>query len=185
MTLKEKWNAVKQNDETCDGMFFYAVKTTGIFCRPSCKSRLPKRDNVEFFDTSDEALEAGYRPCKRCRPDLLEYKPVKEVAEKAKQLIDNFFAAKHELDEEIRRLGVTQHRMIRIFKEQYGVTPSEYMNELRIHEAKSRLAATGESIIDIAYSVGFNSLSAFYRLFRRMTGVSPANYRKTIGRKTT
>lgn len=182
MTVKEKWNAVKQNDESCDGIFFYAVKSTGIFCRPSCKSRLPKRENVEYFDTSDQALAAGYRPCKRCRPDLLEYKPVKDVAEKAKQLIDNFFAAKQELDQEIKSLGVTRHRMIRIFKEQYGVTPSEYMNELRIEEAKSRLAETDESIIDIAYSVGFNSLSAFYRLFRKMSGVSPANYRKTRGK---
>lgn len=185
MTLKEKWNAVKQNDESCDGIFFYAVKSTGIFCRPSCKSRLPKRDNVEFFNTSEKALAAGYRPCKRCRPDLLEYKPVQEVAKKAKMLIDNFFAAKQELDREIKRLGVTQHRMIRIFKEQYGVTPSEYMNELRIEEARFRLASTDESIIDIAYSVGFNSLSAFYRLFRKITGVSPANYRRTKRKKTT
>lgn len=181
MTLKQKWIAVKQNDESCDGIFFYAVKSTGIFCRPSCKSRLPKRDNVEFFNKSDEACAAGYRPCKRCRPDLLEYKPVQEVAEKTKRLIDNLFAAKQELDHEIKELGVTQHRIIKIFKEQYGVTPSVYMNELRIHEAKSRLTATNEKIIDIAYSVGFNSLSAFYRLFRKMTGVSPANYRSTRG----
>lgn len=84
MTLKDKWDAVKQNDKTCDGIFFYAVKSTGIFCRPSCKSRLPKKDNVTFFNTADQALAAGFRPCKRCRPDLLEFEPIKEIAKKNK-----------------------------------------------------------------------------------------------------
>lgn len=183
MTLDEKWNAVAKNDVTYDGRLFYAVKSTGIFCRPSCKSRIPKRENVVFFNTATEALAAQFRPCKRCRPDLLAYEPIKEVAKKTKQLIDHFFAAKQELDHELSQLGITQHRMIRIFKEQYGFTPSEYINELRIREAKLKLIETEESVIDIAYSVGFNSLSAFYRLFRKLTGQTPANYRKSARKK--
>lgn len=82
------------------------------------------------------------------------------------------------LDEEFKQLGITSNRIARIIKEQYGYTPSEYIIDLRIRDAKVKLIETDEDIIDIAYSVGFNSISSFYRLFRKHTGRSPARYRK-------
>ena len=71
MMREEMWKAVSENDPSYDGILFYAVKSTGIYCRPSCKSKIPKRENVCFFDTAEKARAAGFRPCKRCRSDLL------------------------------------------------------------------------------------------------------------------
>jgi AraC family transcriptional regulator, regulatory protein of adaptative response / methylphosphotriester-DNA alkyltransferase methyltransferase len=76
LTENEKWEAVIKCDKTYDGQFFYGVKTTGIFCKPSCSSKTPLRKNCEFFDEIDKAYTSGLRPCKRCRPDLSDYKPV-------------------------------------------------------------------------------------------------------------
>ena len=79
MTEPEMWEAVQRSDASYDGLFFYAVKTTGIFCRPSCKSKPPKRENLCYFASGEEARAAGFRPCKRCRSDLLEYQPMREI----------------------------------------------------------------------------------------------------------
>lgn len=178
MNQDEMWEAVKNNDERYDGIFFYAVKSTGIYCRPSCKSKLPKRENICFFDTSEESRKAGFRACKRCRSDLLDYKPIKEIAEKVKNLLDSTYFEKLQLQEEMNNVGITYHRMNEIFKDEYGVTVSEYVCNLRLEEAKKKLFNSNEDIIDIAYSIGFGSLSGFYRFFKENTGVSPAKYRK-------
>jgi AraC family transcriptional regulator of adaptative response / methylphosphotriester-DNA alkyltransferase methyltransferase len=178
MTDDEKLDAFLRHDASYDGLFFIAVKTTGIYCRPSCKSKPPKRENFLFIDTGDEARAAGFRACKRCRPDLLEYQPIRDIAEKAKKLIDEAFREKRKLDTQLRDIGVTQHRITEIFKEQYGVTLFEYMNRLRLEEAKRLLLKTNNEIINIAYSVGFESLSAFYRFFKNGAGQSPAAYPK-------
>ena len=178
MTDDEKLSAFLRHDASYDGLFFIAVKTTGIYCRPSCKSKTPRRENFLFVDTGDEAKAAGFRACKRCRPDLLEYQPIRDIAEKAKRLIDEAFREKRELDTQLRDIGVTQHRITEIFKEQYGFTLFEYMNRLRLEEAKRLLSETNDEIIDIAYSVGFGSLSAFYRFFKNGSGQAPAAYRK-------
>ncbi len=91
MTEEEKWKAALSCDADYDGQFFYGVKTTGIFCRPSCKSKSPKREHVVFFDTAEQARKYGLRPCKRCRPDLLEFQPQKEAAEEIKLIYQQFF----------------------------------------------------------------------------------------------
>ena len=78
----EKWQALISCDKDYDGLYFYGVKTTGIFCRPSCKSRMPIRDNVIFFHNSRKAIEMGFRPCKRCRPDQVDFEPNLELIKK-------------------------------------------------------------------------------------------------------
>lgn len=178
MTQEEMWKAVIENDESYDGIFFYAVKSTGIYCRPSCKSKIPRHENVCFFDTAEQARAAGFRPCKRCRSDLSDYQPIREIAEKTKKLLDDSFCERYGLNQELRQLGVSQRRMVEIFKEEYGVTPSEYVGNLRLAEAKRLLESTGNEIIDIAHSAGFGGLSSFYRFFKNRTGLSPAAYRK-------
>lgn len=178
MIEEEMWKAVSENDVAYDGIFFYAVKSTGIYCRPSCKSKRPKRENVRFFDTAEQAKAAGFRPCKRCRSDLLDYQPIKEIAEKAKRLLDDYFQKNQELNQELRHLGISQRRMVEIFKDEYGVTLSEYVGNLRLTEAKRLLSDTNDEIVNIAYSVGFSGLSSFYRFFKTGTGLSPAAYRK-------
>lgn len=178
MTQEEMWKAVSENDASYDGVFFYAVRSTGIYCRPSCKSKNPKRENVCFFDTAEQARAAGFRPCKRCRSDLSDYQPIREIAERAKRLLDDSFRKNRVLDREVRQLGISQRRMAEIFKDEYGVTLSEYVGNLRLAEAKRLLSDTNDEITDIAYSLGFGGLSSFYRFFKDKTGLSPAMFRK-------
>ncbi len=176
----EMHEAVINNDESYDTVFFYAVKSTGIYCRPSCKSKAPKAKNLEFFKTADEARAIGYRPCKRCRSDLLDYKPMREIAQKLKKLIDDMYNESKNLNTEMDKLGMSRKRMAEVFKEEYGVTPSKYVNDLRYEECKRLLKQTEMEVIDIAYSVGFSSLSAFYNFFKTRANMSPAAYRKGV-----
>ncbi len=174
----KKWNAVIHNDSHFDGMFFYAVKSTGIYCKPSCKSKLPKRENVTFYATSEEAQNAGYRACKRCRSDLVSYEPLQDIALKLKNMLDVTFLERQKVESELRNIGLSQRRVIDIFKDTYGLTPKAYIDKLKIEETKNLLCNTDDSIIDIAYAVDFNSLSAFYTFFKERTGLTPSNYRK-------
>ncbi|MEL7607227.1 MAG: Ada metal-binding domain-containing protein [Sedimentibacter saalensis] len=178
MTNDEMWKAVSENDASYDGIFFYAVKSTGIYCRPSCKSKLPKQNNVCFFDAAEQARAAGFRPCKRCRSDISDYQPMKEITGKAKQLLDESFYKRCELNHKLQQLGISHHRMAELFKDEYGVTMSEYVGNLRLEEAKRLLLHTDDEIIEISCSVGFDGLSSFYRFFKKGTGISPAKYRK-------
>jgi len=91
LTDDKMWKAVVDCDKSYDGQFFYAVKTVGVYCRPSCKSRTPLRKNTNYFETQEDAEKAGFRPCKRCRPDLLDYAPMLELAQQTKNLIDDYF----------------------------------------------------------------------------------------------
>ncbi len=179
MTFEEMYEAVLENNESYDSIFFYAVKSTGIYCRPSCKSKAPKKENVEFFTHAHEARTAGYRACKRCRSDLLDYKPMQDMAKKLKKLIDASFAESASLRAEMDTMGLSHKRMVEIFKEEYGITPSQYMNDLRYDEAQKLLTQSNNEIVDIAYSVGFGSLSAFYKFFKERASMSPAAYRNT------
>ncbi len=179
---EEMYQAVAQNNDSYDGLFFYAVKSTGIYCRPSCKSKMPKEENLEYFKTSENAKLAGYRPCKRCRSDLLDYKPMQEIAQRVKVLIDDMFQEVEDLNSEMGKIGLSRKRMVEVFKDEYGVTPSGYVSDLRYKEAKRLLEESDMEVIDIAYSVGFGSLSAFYKFFKERAGMSPAAFRK-VSRK--
>ncbi len=178
ITPLEMYEAVVSNDESYDTVFFYAVKSTGIYCRPSCKSKAPKVENTEFFKTAEEAKLAGYRACKRCRSDLHDYKPMKLIAEKLKLLIDDMFADVGSLNSKIDELGLSRKRIVEVFKDEYGKTPSSYAYDLRYAESLRLLEQTDTELVDISYSVGFSSLSAFYKFFKERTGISPAAYRK-------
>ncbi|MHB8076002.1 bifunctional transcriptional activator/DNA repair enzyme AdaA [Desulfosporosinus fructosivorans] len=180
---EEKWKAALDCDPAYDGKFFYGVKTTGIFCRPSCKSKTPRRESVTFFNTAAEARDSGLRPCKRCRPDLLGFQPQKEIAEKIKAVYDLYSFDHNPLKEELKKLGLSRNRMSQLFHVQYGKTPVEYLNMLRIDKAKKLLADTQDKILQIALQSGFESLSTFYMQFRRMTSVSPKEYRDSAARK--
>ena len=170
MTEQEMWEAVQSSDASYDGLFFYAVKTTCIFCRPSCKSKTPKRENLCYFSSGEEARAAGFRPCKRCRSDLLEYQPMREIAAEIKALLDK--AAP------LGDIGLTPRRMADIFKQEYGVTPKEYADALRLQVSKRMLTETHEKVIEVAYQVGFSSLATFNRFFKQQTGQTPTEYRK-------
>lgn len=178
MTEKEMWEAVISNNAEYDGLFFYGVKSTGIYCRPSCKSKVPKKENVLFFNNSKEAINQGFRPCKRCRSDLLDYKPIKEIASELKRLIDHLWKENIDFKESLKNFGMSNHRMVEIFKEEYGISLFDYAANLKIDYAKEKLEKTDMDIIDIAYEIGFSGLSSFYQFFKKKTGYTPAAYRK-------
>ncbi len=174
------YEAVTQNDENYDGVFFYGVRSTGIFCRPSCPSRKPLRENTVFFANAEEAQAKGFRPCKRCRSDLFTYHPNAEIAEEMKEHLDRLYEQQRSWNDEAETLGLSTRRMVDIFKEEYGVTPKVYMDTLRLKEAERLLTETDAKVIDIASRVGFGGLSTFHRFFKEQTDMSPTEYRKKI-----
>ena len=173
----EMWKASVKCDPGYDGKFFYAVKTVGVYCRPSCKSRTPLRKNVCYFETEAEAEDAGFRPCKRCRPDLIDYTPALEIARQVKELIDACWDRRERLTAEMKRLGLTAGYLSAIFKQQYGMPPIQYMNQRRLDRAKTMLTDTDASIVDVAAELGFDSLSAFYGFFKKHAGTTPKEFR--------
>jgi AraC family transcriptional regulator of adaptative response / methylphosphotriester-DNA alkyltransferase methyltransferase len=182
---EEQWNAIANCDPSYDGQFFYAVKTTGIFCRPSCKSRVPNRENVLIFMTVDAAIEAGFRACKRCRPDKFRW-PTEELAHRAIEYIDTHYSEPLTLGVIADSLHINQYHLHRIFKRIVGVTPVEYLLQERISKAKRLLKESNLSVTEIAVAVGFVNAAHFSTVFRKQTGLSPSAYRsglKTIDAK--
>lgn len=181
MERNEKWDAVMTNDSRCDGLFFCGVKSTGIYCRPSCASKTPKPENVRFFDSAREAEQAGFRPCKRCRPDLVAYDPAAELAQAAKRLIDRSFSRRTELRQGLGALGVTRRHLTEIFEKQYDMSPEQYAAQVRLERAKV-LLREGSSVTDTAFAVGMETPAAFSAFFQKQTGMSPTEY---IAKQTT
>jgi AraC family transcriptional regulator of adaptative response / methylphosphotriester-DNA alkyltransferase methyltransferase len=181
ITDKEKWQAVISCDKGYDGIFLYGVKTTGIYCRPSCKAKAPARKNVFFFNNSTEAAEAGYRPCKRCRPDKAAFDPNMELVNKAKGLIEERYTCLIEAGKVAKEVGVSTSHLTRLFKKHQGTTPTYYINELRINKASELLENTDAKVLEIAYATGFRSLSSFYKCFKQQTGKTPIEYRESRG----
>ncbi|EHQ89796.1 bifunctional transcriptional activator/DNA repair enzyme AdaA [Desulfosporosinus youngiae] len=178
LTDDKMWKAVVDCDKSYDGQFFYAVKTVGVYCRPSCKSRTPLRKNTNYFETQEDAEKAGFRPCKRCRPDLLDYAPMLELAQQTKNLIDDYFQERNRLAAEMKRLGVSASHLAAVFKQQYGMVPSQYLNKTRLDYTRKMLAETDTPIIDIAGNIGYDSLPSFYGFFKKQTGTTPREYRE-------
>ncbi len=177
LSEEEKWQAFARSDPDYDGHYYVAIKTTGIFCRPSCTARTPLRKNVTFYDTGEEAIACGYRPCKRCRPDLILYRPTEEAAELCRKLLEREYHNPVPLGEVLSELNISLGHIGAIFKQQYGVTPLAYRNQLRVEAARRMLRETKLSVIQIAINCGFSSLSPFYAAFKRQTGTAPQQYR--------
>lgn len=180
MSDDDKWNAVIKCDKRYDGLFYYGVKTTGIFCRPSCKAKAPLKKNTFFFDSIDDSLKAGFRPCKMCRPDINEsiYEPNKELIKKAKEILNHSYNKGLDLKASAQELGFSYSHLTRLFKQSYGMTPNEYITKIRINKSKQLLIETNIDILGIAHEVGFKSLSTFYKCFKENVGCTPKEYRK-------
>lgn len=179
LSIDTMWKATISCDPAYDGVFFYAVKTTGIFCRPSCKSRVPNDENVSFYLYSEEAKRAGYRPCKRCRPDLSlkKYDPFSFILEDTMMLIESNYVQNISLNDIASTVGVSRFHLNRIFKERTGYTPRKYLEEVRVKKAKELLLTTNFNSTEIGYQIGYQSISSFYNAFKRNTGLSPRRFR--------
>lgn len=179
MNLQEDimWVAVQSCDANYDGQFFYAVKTTKIFCKPSCKSKTPVRENVIYFPLYSMAINERFRPCKRCRPDLLEPPNEEDVILTAQSIIEKEYASALTLDQLSKQVGMSKYHLHRTFKKIVGVTPMEYMTKIRISKSAELLMQTDLSITQIAHEVGYRSSSHFNVMFRNHLGCSPTVYR--------
>lgn len=171
LSIREMRRALAASDASYDGVFFTAVKTTGIFCRPSCSARKPKPENVEFFSTPRAAVFSGYRPCKRCRPLDTDGKPPAWVA----RLTHRFEAspAKRIAAAELRRMGVDPARARRYFLKHHGMTFQAYCRARRLSDAFRRIRG-GRAVSEVAHDSGFESESGFRTAFARVFGSAPS-----------
>jgi AraC family transcriptional regulator of adaptative response/methylated-DNA-[protein]-cysteine methyltransferase len=171
------WHAVQIRDTTSDGRFVYAVTSTGIYCRPSCPSRKPRRDRVRFFDAPDAARAAGFRACKRCKPDAaLPADPWIERIRRACVYLSNV-DGHPSLATLAARLGGSPYHLQRNFKRLVGVTPREYAEAVRLRKVKGRLRQPGD-ITGAMLDAGYGSSSRFYERAVPKLGMAPSVYRR-------
>jgi len=174
---EERWQAVKRRDPAFDGAFLFAVRTTGIYCRPSCASRPAKRKNVTFFATGAQAEKAGYRACKRCRPDKPGAPdPQMEAVKHACERIETAEEAP-KLAELAASVGLSAYHFHRVFKTITGVTPKAYAAEMRARRAADKLRTAG-TVTEAIYDAGFNSSSRFYESTDARLGMTPGAVRR-------
>ncbi len=172
------WQASVDRDERFRNLFVLAVRTTGIYCRPTCPARRPKRENARFFATPEEARSAGFRACKRCRPDALDAEdPAVELARRVCQQIDAHVDEQLTLADLSSRLNVSPFHLQRTFKRVTGITPNEYLRARRLAALKGGLQ-DGESILSSLYGAGFGSSSRVYEQASAALGMTPATFRK-------
>jgi AraC family transcriptional regulator, regulatory protein of adaptative response / DNA-3-methyladenine glycosylase II len=173
--------ALKSKDTRFDGRFFVGVTSTGIYCRPICRAKLPKPENCTFYATAAEAEQAGFRPCLLCRPEIAPgFAPIDataSLARKAARLIEENCGSNESLTELASRLGCTDRHLRRAFTGEYNVSPMQYLQTCRLLLAKSLLTDTSLSMIDVAIAAGFGSLRRFNALFKEHYHLAPTALR--------
>ena len=177
VTEDSRWQAVLSRDGTSDGKFVFAVSSTGIYCRPSCPSKRPKRENVTFFRKPVEAETAGFRECLRCRPKAIAGNPRQELIKSVCRYIEQH------MDEPVTlsRLGVEFHQspfhLQRTFKAVLGITPKQYSDSCRMRGFRQKLKA-GHSVTRAMHDAGYSSSSRLYSRTSAELGMEPAKYRR-------
>ncbi|MEO1653003.1 MAG: methylated-DNA--[protein]-cysteine S-methyltransferase [Bacteroidota bacterium] len=169
LSFEEKYEVIGQSNSEYEGIFFTCVKTTGIFCRPSCRARKPKIENVLFCDTAKEALARGFRPCKVCKPLEKEGETPAYISQLIGELHkDPYLKIK---DGDLRDRGLDPHQLRRWFKKHHGLTFQAYQRMLRINEAYKQIKG-GDSITGAAFGSGYGSLSGFNEGYKNIFGDS-------------
>ena len=172
--LQNKWQQVLTRDARQDGSFVFAVRTTGVYCRPSCPSRRPRRDSVEFFADPREAERAGYRACLRCKPTQVSEQA--QYVLLARQLLDSAEGVVT-LAQLSKRVGLSPFHLQRLFKRATGLSPREYQSARRMQHVKTQLRK-GEDVTTALYDAGFSSPSRLYENSTQQLGMTPGTYRR-------
>jgi AraC family transcriptional regulator of adaptative response/methylated-DNA-[protein]-cysteine methyltransferase len=173
-----RWDAVARRDRDQDGRFVFAVRTTGIYCRPSCPARRPRRDNVRFFPLPEAAERAGFRACRRCRPrDVGRVDAAAALVRRACALLQEDRGEAWALDALAAEVGVSARHLHRLFKDRLGVSPRQYAEALRMGSLKSRLRK-GDAVTQALYEAGFGSSSRLYDDVQGRLGMTPGTYRR-------
>lgn len=176
--LETCWLAVSDKDPEFDGSFVFGVNSTMIYCRPSCPSRLPRRDRVTFFAGPMEAERSGYRACLRCRPKLGAWTdPGADLVARARRLIEAHSDDRLSLAELGERLGVSPFHLQRVFKKRVGMSPRQYALARRLERFKTNIKE-GQSVTDSIYEAGYGSSSRLYEQAGAQLGMTPATYRR-------
>lgn len=176
-TDEQRWAAVLARDAAADGAFVYAVKTTGVYCRPSSSARRPRRENVEFFATAEAAEAAGYRPSRRAAGDrsLAAEQRAERVAQACRMI--ETAETPPALEALAARLGMSPFHFHRLFKAETGLTPKAYASAYRARRLRERLGQASASVTEAIYDSGFNSNSRFYESSSQRLGMRPRDYR--------
>ncbi|MFK0311735.1 bifunctional DNA-binding transcriptional regulator/O6-methylguanine-DNA methyltransferase Ada [Pseudomonas sp. NPDC090233] len=173
-TNDQRWQAVQTRDSNAAGHFIYAVRTTGIYCQPGCKSRMAKRENVEFFTDAAAAETAGYRPCLRCQVKTTP-KRRSDLVARACRLLETYDTAPS-LDQLGAQLAVSPFHLHRLFKAETGLTPKAYATAFRAQRLRESLSGQS-SVTDAIFEAGYNSNSRFYESADQRLGMRPREYR--------
>jgi len=177
------YRALAARDSRFDGRFFTAVTTTGIYCRPVCPARTPRRENVRFFPCAAAAEREGFRACRRCRPDAAPGTPAwagtSATVARALRLISDGILDERPVDALSGRLGVGERHLRRLFRHELGASPAEIAATRRVHFARNLLRETDLPVASVAFSAGFRSIRRFNEAFREAFDCTPAEYRKT------
>ena len=179
------YRALSAHDPRFDGRFFVGVSSTGIYCRPVCTVRMPRRENCRFFPSAAAAEVAGYRPCLRCRPELAPGHASVDASERlargAVDLIENGVFDDGGIEHLASRVGITSRHLRRIFEAEYGVSPVEYAQTQRLLLAKRLLTDTAMPVTEVALASGFASVRRFNALFRARYRMAPGRLRRVRG----
>ena len=176
-TDEDRWQAAKNRDPRADGAFFLAVKTTGIYCRPSCAARTPLHKNVSFYETSESAQLAGFRACKRCKPDRIG--TADDLTALIAEACRNIETAEElpSLKALAERAGYSPYHFHRLFKRHTGVTPKAYAQAHRSRRIKAELQ-TGGAVTDAIYEAGYQAGSRFYEESKERLGMTATQYQR-------
>jgi AraC family transcriptional regulator of adaptative response / DNA-3-methyladenine glycosylase II len=185
LTDDEMYARARASDASYNGRFFIGVLTTGIYCLPSCHARKPFRRNVRFFPDVESARASGLRACKKCFPD--------DFARGMDPVMDEIDALAAEVRAEpasfpdvaslVKRSGYGTTRLYQLFGLRYNLTPAEFLIETKLAFARRMLDETDVPVTDVAFAAGFASLTAFHQNFKRITGQTPAAYRRACSQK--
>jgi AraC family transcriptional regulator of adaptative response/methylated-DNA-[protein]-cysteine methyltransferase len=172
----ERWRAVQRRDQRADGLFYVLVRTTGTYSRPSCVARPARRENITFAATAAEACAAGYRPCRRCRPDEPDLNQrYAEAVTRACRVLDDS-EQPLSLGDLARMMGYSRFHFHRLFKAFTGITPHAYLEAGRASRVRRELPRA-DSVADAIYSCGFNSNGHFYAASSDILGMTPTSFR--------
>ncbi|MBB2975649.1 AraC family transcriptional regulator of adaptative response / DNA-3-methyladenine glycosylase II [Microbacterium endophyticum] len=181
-TFDERYRAISARDARFDGQFVTAVRTTGIYCRPSCPARTPKPANVDFFATSAAAHEAGFRACKRCLPEAAPGSPLwdarGDVASRAMRFIADGVVEREGVSGLAARLGYSSRHLVRVLSTELGAGPLALARAHRAHTARMLLVGTDMPVSDVAFSAGFASVRQFNDTIREVFAMTPVDVRR-------
>jgi AraC family transcriptional regulator, regulatory protein of adaptative response / methylphosphotriester-DNA alkyltransferase methyltransferase len=176
------YETILRRDTRYDGVYYVAISTTGIYCRPSCRSRTPRPETVKIYTSIDEAQRGGFRACKRCRPDNPgQHGPDAELAQIVTDLIQQRYHENLTLDGLAASLNISPYHLQRVYKRMTGITPSKQLLHTRLEAAKTSLVEHNQAIADISAAVGFRSASHFSYVFQKTVGCTPNEYRASSG----